>query len=107
MNGRPRVRLVTGGPSWEERQGRKQPTPPKKLPKKQRAALKQLDASIAGLKVALRHRQLNLARQLRSAAWEQVELLPHHLTYDQRRTLFEAKLAIRALTERESQERRR
>ncbi|OSP44614.1 hypothetical protein B7767_03970 [Streptomyces sp. 13-12-16] len=67
------------------------------MPKKQRAALKQLDASLLGLKVALRHRQLDLARQLRSAAWDQVDLLPAHLTHEQRRELFQAKLAIHAL----------
>jgi len=76
------------------------------LPKKQRVALAQLDASVAGLKVALRHRQLPLARQLRAAAWEQVEELPHHLTRDQRHTLWEAKLVLRAL-EQQARERRR
>jgi hypothetical protein len=105
VNGRPRVRFVTGGPSWEERKQRQLPTPRNKLPKKQRAALKQLDASITGLKVALRHEQVRLARQLRSAAWEQVELLPHHLTYDQRRALYEAKLAIHVLAARQRRER--
>ncbi|MFJ7128027.1 hypothetical protein [Streptomyces sp. NPDC098101] len=67
------------------------------MPKKQRAALKQLDASLLGLKVALRHRQLDLARRLRSAAWEQADLLPAHLTHEQRRDLFQAKLAIQTL----------
>ncbi|APE23673.1 hypothetical protein vnz_23370 [Streptomyces venezuelae] len=95
--GRPRVHLLTGGPAWEERRPAAPPTPRKKLPKKQRSALKQLDASLLGLKVALRHRQLGLARQLRSAAWDQVDLLPAHLTYEQRRELFQAKLAIHAL----------
>ncbi|WP_432062137.1 hypothetical protein [Streptomyces sp. S1] len=95
--GRPRVHLLTGGPAWEERRSAAQPTPRKKLPRKQRDALKQLDASLLGLKAALRHRQLGLARRLRSAAWEQVDLLPAHLTHEQRRDLFRAKLAIQAL----------
>ncbi len=98
--GRPRVHLLTGGPTWEERRAAAQPTPrknKKKLSPKQRASLKQLDASLLGLQVALRHRQLDLALLLRSAAWDQVDFLPAYLTHGHRRMLFEAELAIRAL----------
>lgn len=96
---RPRVQFVTGGPSPAERrsQGKRQPTSRKKLPKQQRAALAQLDASISSLKTALRQKQIPLARQLRSAAWEQADLLPPHLTWEQRQALFQCKQKLRAL----------
>ncbi|MER7507098.1 hypothetical protein ABTX82_01915 [Streptomyces lavendulae] len=89
------MHLLTGGPTWEERASVQAAA--RKPSKKEKAALRQLDASVQGLRVALRHRQLNLARQLRTKAWEQVDLLPSHLTWEQRRVLFEAKQAIQVL----------
>lgn len=69
----------------------------KKLPKKQRKALDQLDESLRGLATALRHGELGLARQLRAVAWDQVNALPPRFTHEQRQQLYQFKLRIRAL----------
>ncbi|WP_405427940.1 hypothetical protein [Streptomyces erythrochromogenes] len=100
--GRPRVHLFTGGPTWEERRSLQQAKTAqeqqrrKKLAKKHRAALQRLDASIQGLRVALRHKELELARSLRAVAWERVKQLPPELTGPQRKALFDCKLRMQA-----------
>lgn len=101
--GRPRVHLFSGGPTWEvrasERHARKalEQQRLKKLTRKHRAALRELDAGLDELRVALRRKELERARSLRSVAWERVERLPQELTGPQRRTLFDCKLLIRDL----------
>jgi hypothetical protein len=96
---RPRVHFVTGGPSPDERRARFALTPRKKLPKIQRDALNQIDASLKAIRVALRHEDLPLARELRRVAWKVVDTLPTHLTREQRRDLWHANRELLILQE--------
>lgn len=92
--GRPRVRLLTGGPPWEERRAR---TPqPTKFTKRQRAARKPLLKLMAELDAAIRKGDWRAARVARSAAWDEIGRLSDELTRAEKKKLWEYKQRILA-----------
>jgi hypothetical protein len=99
------VRLTAGGPDWETRQATK--NPPQRPSKKQRATQRALGAYLFALEDALRRGDLKEARAMRAAAWDQVGLLPPHLTWEQRRTLGKFKVLLRAAEQQARQRRAR
>ena len=101
---RPRVRLTGGGPTWDERRNKPKQGPPGPS-KGEMAAQAALRECLVNLKEALRIRDLGRARMMRRAAWEQVEKLPPHLTWRQRRALGQYKVLLR-MAEQEARHRR-
>ncbi|MGW3800110.1 hypothetical protein [Streptomyces clavifer] len=97
---RPRVHLLTGGPTWEERRAA-----PKQVgfTKKQKTARKPLNKLMTELGAAVNRRDWRAARAARSAAWDEVNKLADDLTREDREKLWKYKHRIVA---GEAQERR-
>lgn len=100
--GRPRVHLLTGGPTWEVRRA----TPPTsaKFTKGQKAAREPLLKQMAELDAAVKRSDWRAARAARAAAWDEIGRLSDDLTREERKKLWEHKQRILA---GEAQARRR
>lgn len=104
--GRPRVRFLTGGPTWDERQAKPKPGPPR-FTKKQRAARKPLLVAMERLRDAVKARDWRAARTARASAWDEVDKLDPELTREERKKLWDYKQRILAGEARERREGKR
>lgn len=97
--GRPRVRLTTGGPAWEQRRA-KQPQFPG-FTKAQKEARRPLKRAMGELSRAIMREDWPAARAARAAAWDEVGKLHPDLTREDRKRLWEYKQSILASEARE------
>lgn len=103
---RPRVRFLTGGPTWDERQAKQKPGP-LKFTKKERRARKPLLEAMDRLRDAVKARDWRAARAARTTAWDEVKKLDPELTREERKKLGEYKERIHLGEARERREGKR
>ncbi|WAZ26224.1 hypothetical protein STRCI_007778 [Streptomyces cinnabarinus] len=90
---RPRVHLLTGGPTWEVRKA--MPDQPG-FTKRQKQARKPLLQAMRRLGEAVKRRDWRAARAARAAAWDEVDKLNPDLTREERQRLWKYKQQIAA-----------